>query len=451
MNDVKNFLEAAGRVKPSQRQLDWLDIGIYGFIHFGVNTFTDREWGLGSEDPAIFDPKELDCDQWVAAARSAGMKGLILTAKHHDGFCLWPSKYTEHSVKNSPFRGGKGDVVRELSDACRRGGIKFGFYLSPWDRNSPLYGTDAYNDYYKAQLTELLTGYGDIFMVWFDGACGEGPNGRKQEYDFPGYIELVRKYQPNACMFNDFGPDVRWIGNESGTARFAEWAVMPVELTYRAEVQTGPGPLYEEGALGHVYNTQPELGAISNILPSSGLCFCPAETDMSIRNGWFWHAEEEPHSLERLRHTYMTSAGGNSALNLNIPPDRRGLIDERDVKRLKELGDWLRSAFGNAINGEKTVTGPAHRPVYEISFPEKRRVGYIVLGEDIAEGQRVETFIVSCRDEYGQWSAVYNGTTIGNRRIVKINKNTDAVQVKITFARGDVSLKNISVYEEAEE
>ena len=209
--------------------------------------------------------------------------------------------------------------------------------------------------------------------------------------------------------------------------------------------------LYEEGALGHVYNTQPELGAISNILPSAGLCFCPAETDMSIRKGWFWHAEEDPHSLERLKRTYMTSAGGNSALNLNIPPDRRGLIDERDVKRLKELGDWLRSAFGNAINGEKTVTGPAHRPVYEISFPEKRRVGYIVLGEDIAEGQRVETFIVSCRDEYGQWSAVYNGTTIGNRRIVKINKNTDAVQVKITFARGDVSLKNISVYEEAEE
>lgn len=449
MSDVRSFLEEAGKVKPSKRQMDWLEMGFYGFIHFGVNTFTDREWGSGTEDPAIFDPKELDCDQWVAAAKSAGMKGLILTAKHHDGFCLWPSKYTEHSVKNSPFRGGKGDVVRELSDACRRGGIKFGFYLSPWDRNSELYGTDAYNDYYKAQLTELLTGYGDIFMVWFDGACGEGPNGKKQEYDFPGYIELVRKYQPGACMFNDFGPDVRWIGNESGTARFAEWAVMPMELTYRACVQTGPGPLYEEGALEHIYNSQPELGAISNILPSGGLCFCPAETDMSIRKGWFWHACEDPHSLERLKHTYITSTGGNSALNLNIPPDRNGLIDERDVKRLKEFGDWLRSSFENELTGDAAVAGPAERPVYTVKFSEKKKIGYVVLSENIAEGQRVETFILSCADENGIKQSVYNGTTIGNRRIINVSRETDEIELKITFARGAVDMKRISVYEEA--
>ena len=209
---------------PSQRQLDWFEMERYAIVHFGVNTFTDREWGEGTEDEAIFDPKKLDCDQWVEAIKSAGLKGMILTAKHHDGFCLWPSKYTEHSVKNSPFQG---DVVREAAEACRRGGIKFGFYLSPWDRNSKLYGTPAYNDYFCSQLEELLTGYGDIFCVWFDNACGEGEGGRKQVYDFPRYFEMIRKYQPNAVIFNDFGPDTRWCGNEAGVARHSEWAVVP--------------------------------------------------------------------------------------------------------------------------------------------------------------------------------------------------------------------------------
>lgn len=451
MSDIAGFLEKAGRVKPSPRQLEWLEMGFYGFVHFGVNTFTGREWGLGNEDPAIFNPEALDCDQWVAAAKSAGMKGLILTAKHHDGFCLWPSKYTEHSVKNSPFRGGKGDVVREFSDACRRGGIKFGFYLSPWDRNSSLYGTDAYNDYYKAQLTELLTEYGDVFMVWFDGACGEGPNGRKQEYDFPGYIELVRKYQPNACMFNDFGPDVRWIGNESGTARFAEWAVIPSELVFRSDVQTGAAPMYEEGALAHIYNTQPELGSISNILSSAGLCFCPAETDMSIRPGWFWHAQEEPHSLERLKRTYITSTGGNSALNLNIPPDRNGLIDQRDVKRLKEFGNWLKTAFGRPVDAKTNVSGTVRQPVYDFELAAKRRVGYMVLREEIAKGQRVESFIVEKRNDNGTWETAYMGTTIGNRRIVELNAYTDALRVKVTFARGNVEMREIALFADEDE
>ena len=201
---MMDFIREAARVVPSQRQLDWFEMERYAFVHFGVNTFTDREWGEGTEDEAIFDPKKLDCDQWVEAIKSAGLKGMILTAKHHDGFCLWPSKYTEHSVKNSPFQG---DVVREAAEACRRGGIKFGFYLSPWDRNSKLYGTPAYNDYFCNQLEELLTGYGDIFCVWFDNACGEGEGGKKQVYDFPRYFEMIRKYQPNAVIFNDFGPD----------------------------------------------------------------------------------------------------------------------------------------------------------------------------------------------------------------------------------------------------
>lgn len=227
MEALEKFMEEAAHVVPSPRQRQWFDTEFYAFVHFGVNTFTDREWGLGNEPEAIFNPEKLDCDQWVRAMQSAGMKGMVLTAKHHDGFCLWPSKYTEHSVKNSPFQG---DVVKQASDACRRAGLKFGVYLSPWDRNNPLYGTPEYNDYFCRQLTELMTNYGELFCVWFDNACGEGPNGKKQVYDFPRYIELIRKYQPNAVIFNDFGPDVRWCGNEAGSPRQAEWSVVPTEM-----------------------------------------------------------------------------------------------------------------------------------------------------------------------------------------------------------------------------
>lgn len=445
--NFKDFFDVACTVRPSPRQMAWFETGFYGFVHFGVNTFTDREWGLGNEAPGIFDPKALDCDQWALAAKAAGMKGLIITAKHHDGFCLWPSRYTEHSVKNSPFRGGNGDVVGEMAAACHRAGLKFGFYLSPWDRNSSLYGTEAYNDYYKAQLTELLTMYGDVFMVWFDGACGEGPNGKKQEYDFKGYIDLVRKYQPGACIFNDAGPDVRWVGNESGTARFAEWAVVPRELAKFAQVQTAQMPLNFPGALEHVYNTQPELGSISNIITSSGLCFCPSETDMSIRPGWFWHQNEEPHSLERLKKTYLTSVGGNSALNLNVPPDRNGLFDARDVRRLEEFGRWLGSAFGSELKFELTKQGTPFGGMYEITLSRRERVGYVELREDLFYGQRVESFLIDALDQDGQWQNVYMGTTIGNKRIVRINAETDRLRVRVTFARGEVKLNSIRVFE----
>ena len=271
MND---FLKSAAKVVPNQKQLDWFDIEQYAFIVFGVNTFTNKEWGNGTEDEGVFDPKSLDCDQWVAAIKSAGLKGMILTAKHHDGFCLWPSKYTEHSVKNSPC---DRDVVKEAADACRRGGIKFGFYLSPWDRNSKYYGTPEYNDYFCNQLTELLTGYGDIFMVWFDNACGEGSNGKKQEYDFKRYFELIRKYQPNAVIFNDFGPDIRWCGNEAGKARDAEWAVVPTDRFHYAESQTGSGPRSQEGNLEFLRNSDAIIGDMSQILYAKGLAFVPAE------------------------------------------------------------------------------------------------------------------------------------------------------------------------------
>lgn len=453
------FLQQAAKVRPSQKQLDWFELESYAFIHFGVNTYTDREWGTGQEPEEIFNPVKLDCDQWVRAIQSAGLKGMVLTAKHHDGFCLWPSQYTEHSVKNSPYQG---DVVRQAADACRRGGIKFGFYLSPWDRNSPYYGTPSYNDYFCNQLTELLTGYGEIFYVWFDNACGEGPNGKKQVYDFPRYFDLIHRYQPNAVIFNDFGPDVRWCGNEAGAARHAEWAVVPGELCRYAPVQTGAGPLAQEGDLSYLYNTHQEIGTTSNILYSKGLCYVPSEIDMSIRPGWFWHEQESPHSLERLFHTYLTSVGANACLNLNIPPNRDGLIDERDVCRLAQLGELLQKEFGEAIPcaTQKVPDTPKTQPQYTVTLPEPTSdIRYVVLGEDLTQGQRIESFHITA-EACGREYPLYEGTCVGHKKICPLqdpfakqnpligdgSEKISRLTVHITAARDEVHLKTIQVY-----
>jgi alpha-L-fucosidase len=455
------FLQEAANVLPSRKQLDWYEMESYAFIHFGPNTYTNKEWGNGTEAPSLFNPVKLDCDQWVSTIKAAGMKGMVLTAKHHDGFCLWPSKYTEHSVKNSPL---KRDVVKEAADACRRGGIKFGFYLSPWDRNSAYYGTPEYNDYFCNQLTELLTQYGDIFYVWFDNACGEGPNGKKQVYDFPRYFELIHKYQPEALIFNDFGPDIRWCGNEAGVARHAEWAVVPSELCFYSPVQTGKGPMADEGDLSWIYNTERELGTMPNILYSRGLTFTPAEINMSIRPGWFWHPEEEPHSLERLFHTYLISVGANSCFHLNLPPTTDGLIDERDVKRLMELRGLLDQEFGKEIpfHLEKDETSPATQPYYRLILAHPvQNIKYIVVQEDIAKGQRVESFRITADFLSGAQYPIYQGTCIGHKKICQLqdpfalqnpltadtSERISQVQLRITAARDKVFLKSVKLYE----
>ena len=455
---MKNFLEAAASVRPSPRQLAWFDTGFYGFIHFGPNTFTNREWGDGKEPESVFNPTALDCDQWVEALKSAGMKALVITAKHHDGFCLWPSAYTEHSVKNSPFQG---DVVRLAAEACRRGGLKFGFYLSPWDRNAESYGTPQYNDYFCNQLTELLTGYGEIFCVWFDNACSPEMRG-KQPYDFPRYFELIRKYQPNAVIFNDYGPDVRWCGNEAGDARYAEWAVVPTELCPYATVQTGPGPLSEYGSLDGIYNTDQFIGSLPNILYSKGLAYVPAEIDMSIHPGWFWHPDEKPHPLSRLFDTYLTSVGANACFHLNVPPDTRGRIDEQDVARLKEFGSLLRREFSAPIPAqiEEIPNRPPMQKQYRIHFhTPQRNLRYIILEEDIAQGQRVETFMISGSFTGGKEYPVFQGTCIGHRKICRLSDpfsrqnpligkmdEANELVVTVTAARGEVNLKHIAVY-----
>ncbi len=457
---MREFMKQAAAVKPSARQLAWYETAFYAFIHFGVNTYTDREWGTGNEPEEIFNPAGLDCDQWVDTVKTAGMKGMILTAKHHDGFCLWPSRYTEHSVKNASV---KRDVVREAAEACKRGGIKFGFYLSPWDRNSALYGTDAYNDYFCDQLTELLTGYGDIFCVWFDNACGEGPDGKKQKYDFERYIRLIRKYQPDAVIFNDYGPDVRWCGNEAGRSRHAEWAVVPKELCRYSEVQTGAGPMAGEGSLSFLYNTCENLGSLDNILYSGGLCFTPAEIDMSIRPGWFWHEKEEPHSLEKLFRVYLNSVGANCCLNLNLPPDRNGRIDERDRKRLRELRELLDRELGGRLPAavEKVLPTRPTQPGYTIRLQDTDAgCRYVVLREDISRGQRVESFQILTEEEEGKCYPLYQGTTIGSCRICQLadpfagqnpltrpaGYGTGRLLVQITSARDEVFMKGIEVY-----
>lgn len=297
--------------------------------------------------------------------------------------------------------------------------------------------------------------------MWFDNACGEGPNGKKQEYDFPRYFSLIRRYQPNAVIFNDFGPDVRWCGNEAGTARYAEWSVVPSELCHYSEVQTGPGPLAGEGDLSYMYNTDQNIGTLSNILYSKGLVYAPAEIDTSIRPGWFWHPDEQPHSLEHLCRIYLSSVGGNAALNLNIPPNRDGLLDERDVKRLKELGDWIRTEFEHEILAEVKREGTAMQPVYTIPLKVPyKAIRYVTLEEDIAQGQRVESFRIFVNEGSGDKHPLYQGTCVGHKKICQLadpfadqnpltNDMDGAEQtlvIQVTAARGEVKMKNIRIY-----
>ena len=449
---------------PSERQLRLQQMEFYAFAHITVNTFTDKEWGDGTEPESIFDPKKLDADQWVAAVKSAGMTGLIVTAKHHDGFCLWPSAYTEHSVKNSPFRGGQGDVVKEVAEACRRGGIKFGVYLSPWDRNCPLYGQGKpYDDYFCAQLTELLTHYGDLFCVWFDGACGEGPNGKKQVYDWERYYAVVRQYQPEACI-SICGPDVRWCGNEAGVTRQSEWSVVPEGLRLAADGDD-PAVVLSE--------TDPELGSRLLLERAPALMWKPAETDVSIRPGWFWHKKEnrQVKTVKELSDLYIRTVGGNSTLLLNIPPDADGLFSSTDVQRLALLGETIRAAFAENLAKDAVFTASADDGVHtaenlredfcdsyfktndgdntvtvSVKMPEMRKLHILALKEDLRFSQRIERFAVEYRCGKG-WKRIYEGTTVGYQKFCRFRPvTTDEIRILITDSRVCPVLSHVAVY-----
>ena len=470
MNDLDHRLIA---VRPAERQVSLQEREFYAFVHFTVNTFTGREWGDGTEDPAVFNPVRLDADQWVEAIRSAGMKGLILTCKHHDGFCLWPSKYTRHSVASSPFRNGRGDVVAEVAEACRRGGIGFGVYLSPWDRNQPLYGTGkGYDDYFVGQLTELLTQYGEIFSVWFDGACGEGPNGKKQYYDWERYYETIRRLQPGACI-HVCGPDIRWCGNEAGDTREAEWSVVPRRMMDTEKVASLSQQADDTEFRGRKLRAEDrDLGSRKALRDEEELIWYPAEVNTSIRPGWFWHEQENElvRPLDKLTDIYEKSVGGNATFLLNIPPTDEGLFHQNDVKRLKEFGQYLRDSYGrnlaeeaameasaaaegHPIDAVRTANEEYYQPEQEngqceviLRWNEKQKIRRVVLMEQIRMSQRVEKYAVEIMLD-GRWVRAAEGKVIGHKRIVTINPaETQALRILVTDARVVPTLRFIGVY-----
>ncbi|GAB3664971.1 alpha-L-fucosidase [Echinicola sediminis] len=449
---------------PSERQLAWQDLEYYAFVHFNMNTFTNIEWGLGGEDPDTFNPTELDCRQWAKVAKEAGMKGIILTAKHHDGFCLWPTATTEHSVKSSSWKDGQGDVLKELSEACKEYGLKFGVYLSPWDRNNEHYGTPEYIDIFRTQLRELLTNYGEVFEVWFDGANGgTGYYGGANEdrrvdkqtyYDWENTYKIIRELQPNAVIFSDAGPDIRWVGNEEGHAYKTTWSNL-----MRDEVYGGMPNYHTDYADGQ----------------ENGTHWVPAEVDVSIRPGWYYH-EYEDHkvkSLPTLLDIYYESIGRNGSLLLNFPVDKRGLIHENDVEQVLKLANKIKEDFadnlvsksskveasverGSGYEGEKAIdedpetywAAPdgSNNGSLTVHFDEPTTFNRFLAQEYITLGQRVKAFTLEAQTESG-WEEIANETTIGYKRILRFPSITaSAVRFTVTDAKDCPTITEIGIY-----
>lgn len=439
---LEQKVSMSARLVPSPQQLEWQQMELTAFLHFGINTFTDREWGDGKEDPALFNPTDLDAEQWVRELKEAGFKMVLLTAKHHDGFCLWPTKTTKHSVASSPWKDGKGDVVKELRDACTKYGMKFGVYLSPWDRNAECYGdSPRYNEFFIEQLTELLTSYGEVHEVWFDGANGEGPNGKKQVYDWDAFYKTIQRLQPKAVMAI-MGDDVRWVGNERGLGRETEWS---------ATVLT-PG-IYARSAENNsrldINSQAKDLGSREMLENATELFWYPSEVDVSIRPGWFWHENEngKVKSLKHLADIYFQSVGYNSVLLLNIPPDRRGHIHEADVARLKEFAAYRQQVFAdNRVQKGQKMWDAVSGDQREYELKSSSKINVVLLQEDIARGQRVENFRVEARVG-GQWQLLGEGTTVGYKRMLRFPTiEAEALRITIGSARLEAHISNVAAY-----
>jgi alpha-L-fucosidase len=437
--------QAKTQPKPTANQLAWQQWETTAFLHFTVNTYTDKEWGDGTESPQIFNPTDFDALKIVQTLKDAGFKLVLITAKHHDGFCLWQTKTTEHCVRNSPYKKGNGDIVGELAAACKTLGLKFGVYLSPWDRHEPKYGTAAYNDFYKTQLRELLTNYGEISEVWFDGAKGDST---KMEYDFQGFWGLVRQLQPKAVMFSDVGPDVRWVGNESGNAGETCWSTLNISKGSISDVK---GKAIAPGIADEKY---------LNVGDPNGTLWIPAETDVSIRPGWFWHEKENDKvkTAKELVNLYYKSVGRNSLFLLNIPPNRKGELSEKDVESIKGMRAILDETFKTNLAKNKTkgfLTDGKMQTVHPLSInvpfivdlQKKTSFDRFMLQEDIASGQRIE----SAKLEYWNgktWQLVQTFTTVGYKRLLRFEP-IETAKLKLTILKAKtnaVMLSEIGVY-----
>ncbi len=446
-------IAALAQPKPTPQQLAWHEMEFYLFMHFGPNTFTNLEWGHGTEKEEIFNPTGLDCEQWCRIAKASGATGIIITAKHHDGFCLWPSKYSTHTVRESKWKNGKGDVLKELSAACKKYGLRFGVYISPWDRNHPDYGTEKYNDVFVNMMKELFTNYGPIWELWWDGANGEGPNGKKQVYDWKRFEKTVRELSPNTVVFSDIGPDIRWCGNESGIAGTTNWNTLDT-----AGFTRGAGAPSQDTL---------------NTGNADGKAWIPAECDVSIRPGWFWHENENSKvkTPEELFSLYLKSVGRGANLLLNVPPDRRGLIHENDSAALVGFRRLVEKSFASNIsrrgtgyfnphNGARQVSGlndgnprtletivAPDRSSMGIEFADSQRINCVVLKEYLEKGQHTRSFRLLLMNKKHELLREIKGTSIGRKRILTFpTTNVGLIGLAIDDQQGYTAITEIQAY-----
>ena len=412
---------------PTKQQLSWHEKEFYLFMHFGPNTFTNLEWGKGSEDPNVFNPTAIDCNQWASIAKAAGAKGIIITAKHHDGFSLWPSKYSKHTVRESKWMDGKGDVIKMLSEACKKAGIEMGVYISPWDRNHPEYGTAAYNDIYIQTMKELLTGYGNLTELWWDGANGEGPNGKKQVYDFTRFKDSAMSYQPNILIFSDIGPHIRWVGNENGLINETNWNLLDT-----AGFKRGEGAPANDTLNRGNFNGKNWMGA---------------EADVSIRKGWFYHEEEDStvKSGKALFNLYLNSVGHGGNLLLNVPPNRKGLIAPQDSAALMDFRKIREAAFKTNLFKNAVIKNTKNE--IEICLTTPVTINSIQLQEQIKFGQRVIRFEIYAGDKEADMKKIAGSTTIGRKKIIQFPTTTaKCFKVKIIETKASPIMGAVAGY-----
>jgi len=471
MNKINDplFLQKLTDVRPSKRQIAWQEMEFYGFIHYGLNSFTNQEWGTGKEDLQIFNPKGVDTDNWCSSLVKAGMNGVIITAKHHDGFCLWDTLTTNYSVMQTPY--GK-DIIAQLANSCQKFGLKMGIYLSPWDQHESSYGQGKiYDDFFVNQLTELLQGYGELFCLWFDGACGEGSNGKIQQYDWERYYNVIRKYQPDATIAV-CGPDVRWCGNEGGHCRTSEWSVVLASMADNEKIKRNSQQVNNDDFRQKIPSDGEDLGSRQRLATNEELIWYPAEVNTSIRPGWFYHEKEDERlrSLDDLKSIYLQAVGGNANFLLNIPPHYDGHLAEGDIALLTKLGNWLKTSFAKNLLTQATYkTSSAEcekdaskinqvatfwksletdtKPVVTVETKFAISPKYLVLQEEITLGQRIEAFTFSYWQDK-QWTIACQGTVVGYQRICQIEEQISSKKWKLEIlsSRLGATLKTFKLY-----